>query len=356
LNKQLRILEIIPTLEVGGIQHLVAQFSLELMKRGHTVKLVAFYKGGPLKECYPNLTVEVWNINPYRFLRLAGRVAEELKSYQADILHTHPGGGARLGALRAMVPVVSTYHTIGDVRLIPRIWERYLAGRTDALIAISGAVRDWWARRLATDRIKVIHNGIDLTTFKDLPDREDAKQRLGWKGRHVLYIGRLYWQKAIDVLLKAWAKMGSRQGWRLMIAGNGQEDGNLRKQAIDLGITGSTEFVGVTLKPYLMMRAADIVVVPSRIAAFELVVLEAMAAGTPVIVSDADALPEVAGDAALIFTNEDVDALVERLQRLMSDEHLALQLIEKGLHRAANFSLQRMVDSYEQLFYRIAGK
>jgi glycosyltransferase involved in cell wall biosynthesis len=357
MTQRLRIVEIIPTLAVGGIQHLIAQLSSELVRRGHAVKLVAFYRGGPIEQQYRHLDLEVWHIKPYRLNMLANRVAGELKSFQADILHAHPGAGARLGAFRAHVPVVSTYHTIGNIRSwIPKVWERYLARRTNALVAISGAVRDYWAQRLATDRFEVVHNGIDLTAFCDLPDRLEATKRLGWSGRQVLYIGRLYWQKAIDVLLKAWAKIDDRRDWQLKIAGSGEEESVLRKLAGDLGINGSTTFVGETLEPYLMMRAADVVVVPSRIAAFELVVVEAMAASTPVIVSDAGALPEVAGDAALTFRNEDIDDLAAKLNQIMNSDALALVKVEKGLQRAANFSLDRMVDGYEQLFHKIAGK
>jgi glycosyltransferase involved in cell wall biosynthesis len=172
----------------------------------------------------------------------------------------------------------------------------------------------------------------------------------------VLYIGRLYWQKAIDVLLKAWVKIDVRREWQLKVAGSGEEEAGLRKMVNDLGINSSTAFVGETLEPYLMMRAADIVVVPSRIAAFELVVVEAMAAGTPVIVSNADALPEVAGDAALTFRNEDANELADRLNQIMHSDATANELMGKGLQRAANFSLDRMVDGYEQLFRKIAGK
>lgn len=353
----MRIVEIIPTLAVGGIQRLIVQLSSALVRRGHAVRLIAFYKGGSIEEHHQALDVEVWNIKPYRLIKLANRVAHELKAFNADVLHAHPGAGARLGAFQTHVPVVSTYHTIGNVRSwIPKTWERYLARRTHTLVAISGAVRDCWTKRLATDRFEVIHNGIDLTQFSGLPDRLEAKRRLGWEGRHVLYIGRLYWQKAIDVLLKAWAKTGAHEGWQLMIAGSGEEESELRKLAGNLGISGSTTFLGETLEPYMMMRAADIVVVPSRIAAFELVVVETMAAGTPVIVSNADALPEVADQAALIFENENDRDLADKLNKLMVDDSLAHELKERGLERADHFSLERMVDGYEQLFRKIAGK
>ena len=167
MTSPMRIIEIIPTLEVGGIQRLVAQLSSALVLRGHIVKLVAFFQGGPIQNDLENLDVEVWNIKPYRLNKLANKVANVLKSFQAEILHSHPGAGARLGAFRADVPVVSTYHTIGNIRSwIPKTWERYLARRTDALVAISGAVRDYWAKRLATDKFEVIHNGIDLTAFR----------------------------------------------------------------------------------------------------------------------------------------------------------------------------------------------
>jgi glycosyltransferase involved in cell wall biosynthesis len=289
--------------------------------------------------------------------KLANRVAGELKSFQADILHAHPGAGARLGAFRAHVPVVSTYHTIGNIRSwIPKAWDRYLARGTDALVAISGAARDYWAKRLATDGFEVIHNGIDLTAFPGLPERLEAKRRLGWEGRLVLFIGRLNREKAVDLLLNAWAIVSANAGWKLMIVGSGAAEPELRKLADDLGISSNTIFIGETMEPYLMMRAADIVVVPSRVAAFELVVVEAMAAGTPVIVSDADALPEVAGDAALTFRNEDANELADKLSQIMHSDAMATELMGKGLQRAANFSLDRMVDGYEQLFQKIAGK
>ena len=145
----------------------------------------------------------------------------------------------------------------------------------------------------------------------------EAKKRLGWEGKQVLFLGRLHKEKGADILLDAWKRLSSYDDWHLMIAGSGSEESELRKMAGENGIENTVHFVGETSEPCLMLRAADIVVVPSRSAAFELVAVEAMAAGTPVIVSDADALPEVAGDAALTFRNEDANALADKLNQIM---------------------------------------
>lgn len=159
----------------------------------------------------------------------------------------------------------------------------------------------------------------------------------------LLAVGTLEPRKAHDVLIRAFAATGV-DGMRLVFAGPtvGRAE-ELRQLALKLGVAGRLSILGPVDDATLagLYRQATLLCMPSLGEGFGLPVIEAMAAGLPVVASDLPAIREVAGDAALLIPPGDVDALAAALSRLVEDEQLGSRLRRVGPERASAFTWER---------------
>jgi len=291
--------------KVGGQEMVIDALAKRYIAAGHDVTVFAQYPRRPLRADDAKLPYRVER-HP-RFLstqRLVGFyryfLAKLHRRRPFDVLHSHSvypcGYLAGLARPRLGVPSVITSHG-GDVRGDnPRFTRptvnarsRFAIAEADALIAISDFTADGFRRLGASERqIVRIANGVDLAPFQGAVARPADLDAAIEPQRYVLFLGRLHRQKGVDLLLDALAKLPARGGVELVIAGGGKERETLEAQARRLEIADRVRFVGPVhgdRKTYLLQNARCLAV-PSRIfEAFGLVVLEAFAAGTPVIAS-----------------------------------------------------------------------
>ncbi len=228
--------------------------------------------------------------------------------------------------------------------LTPRgaAWHRDMidrAARTaDRLVVPTRAVADELSVLFprAAERITVVGHGV--TALPEVADPDARAAALGLPGRYVLSLATVEPRKGLDVLVAAMAGVPAD----LVVVGQaGWGDVDLRRWADDAGLDRTRlhllgrlpdEDLGVVLG-----RAA-VLAVPSRAEGFGLPVLEGMAAGVPVVHSDAPALVEVGGGATLSFTREDVAGLADRLTAVLDDPAVAADLSARGRIRAADYS------------------
>ncbi|HZB45397.1 MAG TPA: glycosyltransferase [Pyrinomonadaceae bacterium] len=169
----------------------------------------------------------------------------------------------------------------------------------------------------------------------------------------VLTVGRLVWDKAHDVLLDAFARLGEDlDEWRLAIIGDGRLAKDLRAQADGLGIAGRVDWHGVVRDPHAYYRAASIFALPSRVEGTPNALLEAMSCGMPVVVSDgAPGLLELVEDGVtgLVVPVNDTAALAAALSRLARDEELRGRLGEAARARVSEYDLPRALAAWESV-------
>lgn len=222
--------------------------------------------------------------------------------------------------------------------------ERYVFRRCAGVFARSEAAeRVLVTRGLPARKIHRMGHGVSLREFAPAARRQlDATA--GTTGptagttRPVLYVGALTRQKGVDVLLRACAL--SRRFQRLVVAGDGPERPELEASARDLGLARRCEFRGSVGHDELLelYGSAACLVLPARttptlVEQFGRVLIEAMAAGCPVIASDSGNVPTVVGDAGLVVPEEDAGALAAAMDRVLDDSALRRDLQGRGLER-----------------------
>jgi glycosyltransferase involved in cell wall biosynthesis len=257
---------------------------------------------------------------------LAAWIAEQ----NVSILHCHsyrPNLYARMaGALHrpAGLRVVAHYHNQYDDKWLPDspalLLERQLVGVTDAMIAVSASVRAHVADRLAlpADRIILLPNGVTPDKVRPIP-RAEARAALGIAAGDLAIglIGRICAQKGQEDMVEAALFLQRTRPEALILMIGAIEDAALHRRLVtriaDQGATDRIRFTGHLPDIAPAYAALDILVAPSRWEGFGLMLVEAMAAGLPIIASDVGAIPEVTGGAATLVPPSDPVALAAEI-------------------------------------------
>ena len=206
-------------------------------------------------------------------------------------------------------------------------------------------------------------NGIDVRHFHKM-DVRHLQDSFGLNNCFVIgYVGRLLQMKGIDTLLEALADLVNRETtrpYKLLILGQGEDKPDFQKKAETLGV--SEQIVWIDAVPpeevAAYINCMDTLVLPSRttpgwVEFFGRVLIEGMACEVPVIGSDAGEIPNVIGDAGLIFPEADADALAERIHRIADDARLKKTLVARGLKRIHNFTWETIAEQTYQVYQKL---
>jgi glycosyltransferase involved in cell wall biosynthesis len=283
-----------------------------------------------------------------------GRLAALLHSFRPDVIY-HLGEPSELGSWQLLrlarrvcpkVPIVlfSLENVVRQWRGFPRCLRGWAESATmpliDMVAAASDSVAKTWERQ-GFDPARIRVNYLPIDTNKFYP-REAADLRAQWASPEqfvVGYIGRFVPEKGVDLLLRAMARLPER--FVLALEGHGLCEAQLRALAEELRLGDKVKWLGRAPSEQVprYMSAYDALVLPSRgipvwQEQYGRVVPEAMLCGTAVVGAASGAIPEVIGDAGLVFPENDYEALAECLLRLGTDEALQQQCVERGLERA----------------------
>lgn len=309
--------------------------------------LRARYRGDPLP---------LW-----RLIRLLAR-----KRY--DLVHTHlPRADAYGAAARWFHPrvaLVSTKHNDDRFYFHPavRAMAAATAHRADSIIAISQHLATFLrAERLVppSTPVRLIYYGLQPPGWtEEAVDRDRVRASLGVGADALLLFaaGRLTHQKGHEYLLHAIAGLRARfPEVRLLIAGRGELRPALESLVARLDLAEHVHFLGLRPDVPTLMRAADIVVLPSLWEGFGLVLLEAMQARRPIVATSVGAIPEVVqhGVSGLLAPPGDAALLGAALAELCSNADTRARMGQAGADRLAEFSIGRMVSETEQLYAEV---
>ena len=231
--------------------------------------------------------------------------------------------------------------------------------KASAIIADSRHAKDDVLAHLKTEpeAVKVIYLAADDRYHPGIPEgvTTAVKEKHGLIGEYILYLGGLDTRKNVSTLIRAFAQL--EDPWQLAIAGEPLSDKranfpDVKGLAGNLGVSERVKFLGMVSeadKPALY-SGASLFVYPSLYEGFGLPPLEAMACGTPVLASNSSSIPEVVGDAALLFDPLDVEGLSRLMAQAQNDSSLRLDLAEKGLCRASLFSWRKTAEKTLQVY------
>jgi glycosyltransferase involved in cell wall biosynthesis len=235
-------------------------------------------------------------------------------------------------------------------RLYQRWFTRWSVRHADRIIAISRATAQDVVRLfdVPAEKVSVIPPGVDAR-YQSLGDEERLarfRRLRGLTDRFVLFVGTLEPRKNLLTLLQSYAAFRrGGGGYKLaMVGGKGWLYEPILAAIDELDLRGDVILPGFVAEEELPLwyNAAEAFFYPSLYEGFGLPPLEAMACGTPVVVSDASSLPEVVGDAGLLLGPNDPQPWTEALERLWHDAAYKADLALRGLERARQFSWRRM--------------
>jgi glycosyltransferase involved in cell wall biosynthesis len=257
--------------------------------------------------------------------------ARQLRRWAPDVFHAHLSSPsacrhALIAARLAGLPVVATVQLYLPVRGVRATYrQRLLSLGVDRYIAVSDEV----ARRMrglcinASRKIRVVYNGVPVDEFDQDPG--DSVRDAGSRPT-VLAVARLHPQKGLSYLLEAATLLPDV---RFLVAGDGSERSELEQQARNLRLGDRVEFLGERDDVPRLLRQADVFVLPSLYEGLPVSVLEAMAAGTPVVATAVGGTDEavVCGETGILVPPRDPQALAKALREILSSAPLARKFI-----------------------------
>lgn len=280
-----------------------------------------------------------------------------LKRHACDCAYL-PAGNRRLGWWYG-VPSVSTIHDLSQFHVAAKYDKArmfyikhilpMMMRRLTRVVAVSESTRQDLINYagLEGDHIKVAYNGADLTHFTG-SDKNLARRRvsegLGINSPYILYTARLEHPGKNHVgLLQAVAELKQRHSMhhKLVLAGSAWNGAETIYATIEqLGLADDVILPGFIPNELLpdLYTAADLFVFPSLFEGFGIPLLEAMMSGTPVCAANVASIPEVTGDAALLFDPRDPSAMAAQMERILLQPATALELVRRGRQQARRFS------------------
>ena len=328
-GESLAVLHVAHTGE-GGVGKCVADFARDQAVRGWRVTVATEPASRLAREATDAGAVTLpWVASrepsarlPNEILALRRIVADT----EPDVVHLHSSKGGLCGRLliRGRLPTLFQPHgwsfepTEGLLERLAVGWERFGARWADATVCVSQAEADRGRQRGIGGPYRVIPNGVDLTRFTqaDTAGRSEARRRLGLTDQLlVVCVGRLSRAKGQDVLAASWPTVRERvPGAELVLVGDGEDMERLRREGHrGILITGHRDDVGDWL------AAADVVAVPSRWEGMSLGMLEAMASGRSIVITDVPGAREALDGAGGIVPTEDPPALAEAIVERLRD-------------------------------------
>jgi len=296
---------------------------------------------------------------------LVWRMVQLLRRERPDIVHSHTWGtlceGYAATRLAGEASFVHGEHGTMELRARNILVQRWVWSRADALLSVSSQLADRMAEQvgISRERVQVIRNGVDLQKFGSIPSVE-ARRDLGLdNGQFVIgTVGRLVAVKGHETLLAALAEVRrERTNALALIAGEGPLRGDLAARADALGVASAVRFMGERNDVARVLAALDVFVLTSHSEGLPNTVLEAMAAGLPVVATNVGGVAELVDHdrTGLLVPRSEPLVLARAIRALSVDHERRVRFGDAGRTKAASeFGLARMLAEYERLYMRLA--
>lgn len=359
----------------GGVQEQILAQQKELLRLGHDAYIITPLLRRSERKRTPRTifigTSADFNSPLGTTSQVSAGVNEEidqmLDRYKFDILHFHEPWIPMISLQiisRSKCPSIATFHAKLPETLVSRTiakailpYTKSILGYIDEFVAVSEAAADY-LRRMTDRPIRIVPNGIDLTTFRPPRERRDK----AGPGKTILYVGRLEPRKGVKYLLHAFVRLREKQPEaKLKILGDGSARRKLEYLAEDLGLDGSVEFLGYrdNREKLRLLKSADLFCVPALHGeSFGVVLLESMATGLVTVAGDNpgyEAVMKGFGAVSLIDPKHTGD-FARRLELLLNDTGLRRLWRSWAKAEVRQYDFPLLARQYEAIYKEVIEK
>ena len=361
------ILFVTPCLGTGGSERIVVNLCLELQE--DCLPVVASFRGGELvgKLREAGVAVHVLNRRDGLDFRLIFALLKLIRRYRIRVINTHHFVSlfyAFWASRISRVPIMHTEHSRWEMEKLSGGWKkcfRFLLKHTALVTAVSGAALDYLKGTFSveTGRTALVKNGIDIELFQREYERPLPRGDLGLEEDDLVIgcVGNLRPEKNQELLIRTLALLqGQNTKTKLLLIGDGPCRTSLQQLADELGVSNRVLFLGVRHDVPNLYGVMDIYCLPSRYEGLPLTLLEALAAGLPVIGTDVLGIRELIHNRenGLLVADNDPEAMREAINVLARDRGLGVRLARKGHSEViSDYSFTAFVSGYKSLFMRI---
>jgi glycosyltransferase involved in cell wall biosynthesis len=356
-------------LPVGGVENQLLNVLKTYDKNKYVPLVCSLSEKGEIGEDIEKLGIEVICLRKLRHtfdLAIIKDLYRLMKDRGIDVVRTHQYHAnfyGRIAAIIARVPcIVASVHNVytRDRKIHRRMFNRILGKFTDKVVAVSNAVKKDIVHfdRIPEGNVEVIYNGVEAQIFMN-KKRDEVRSALGMPsdspvvgttGRIKEQKGQKYLIEAVSTLIKDYPLI------RLLIIGDGPLMGEMKRYADSLGINDNVIFLGTRRDVPDLLSAIDIFVLPSLWEGLGIALLEAMAAGKPVIATNIGPFREIVNteEVGRLVPVKSSEAIASSIEFLLNDRSLLEEIGSAARKKVlTSFDINKTVDTYSSLFEEI---
>jgi L-malate glycosyltransferase len=357
----------------GGSGVLATELGKALAQKEHQVHFITYQQPVRLNGFIPNIfyhevqvpTYPLFDYPPYE-TALASTMVDVIKNNNLQLLHVHyaiPHASAAYMAKKILegegvhIPVITTLHGT-DITLVGRDKTyapvvAFSINQSDAITAVSQNLRDETYKFFKIEKnIEVIHNFVDVERFNRKPIDAFKKVIAPEGERILLHASNFRKIKRVQDVVRIFEYVRKRIPAKLLFVGDGPERGTAEELCRQLKVCDDVRFVGKQEQMEDILAIADLFLLTSEYESFGLAALEAMAAGMPVISTNAGGLPEIMIQGKVGFMGDvgDVETMSRYALDILQNEERLLQFKKAAAAHAHNFDIKNIVPLYERLY------
>jgi N-acetyl-alpha-D-glucosaminyl L-malate synthase BshA len=363
----------------GGSGVLATELGKALAQNGHQVHFITYQQPVRLSGFIPNIfyhevqvpTYPLFDYPPYE-TALASTMVDVIRNNNLQLLHVHyaiPHASAAFMARAILeqegihVPVITTLHGT-DITLVgkDKTYAPVVAfsiNQSDAITAVSQNLRDETYNTFKIEkRIEVIHNFVDVQRFRRKPIDAFRKVIAPNGERILMHASNFRKIKRVQDVVKIFQAVNERMPSKLLFVGDGPERATAEHLCRELGVCDHTRFVGKQEQMEDILAIADLFLLTSEYESFGLAALEAMAAGVPVVSTNAGGLGEIMVQGVTGFMGNvgDVPAMSRFALDILTDEERLQEFKDAAAAHAHKFDIGNIVPLYEKLYEEVLSQ
>ena len=359
----------------GGSGVLATELGKALAQKNHQVHFITYQQPVRLNGFIPNIfyhevqvpTYPLFDYPPYE-TALASTMVDVIKNSNLDLLHVHyaiPHASAAYMAKKILeqeekrIPVITTLHGT-DITLVGRDKTyapvvAFSINESDAITAVSNNLRDVTYRTFQIRKeIEVINNFVDVQRFHRKPIDAFRKVIAPNGEKIILHASNFRKLKRVEDVVKIFHEIVKEIPAKLLFIGDGPERGTAEDLSRSLGVCDHMRFVGKQEQMEEILAIGDLFLLPSEYESFGLAALEAMAAGVPVVSSNAGGLGEINihGETGFLADVGDVSTMSRQALSILKDEGQLKEFKKRAVTHARKYDIHNIVPLYESLYAR----